>query len=66
MNNQEIKTPARLSRIKVEIGVIEVYFWSDNWAGAVPEIVSALIEARAGMAPAYGDDNEAAAQAHYT
>jgi len=33
-----------------------VYFGSDNWAGAAPEIVNALIEANEGMAPAYGDD----------
>ena len=31
-------------------------FASDNWAGAAPEILNAVIDANAGTAPAYGGD----------
>ena len=31
-------------------------FASDNWAGACPEVMQALVEANAEYAPAYGDD----------
>jgi len=31
-------------------------FASDNWAGACPEVMAAMVEANIGYAPAYGDD----------
>jgi threonine aldolase len=33
-----------------------MYFGSDNWAGAAPEILAALQRANDGAAPGYGDD----------
>ena len=33
-----------------------MYFGSDNWAGAAPQIIAALGDANEGFAPAYGDD----------
>jgi len=35
-------------------------FASDNWAGAAPEILAALIEANEGLQPAYGGDAQTA------
>src|SRR5262245_8957025 len=31
-------------------------FSSDNWAGAHPDVLAAVVEANEGHAPAYGDD----------
>ena len=31
-------------------------FASDNWAGACPEVMQAIINANQGHSPAYGDD----------
>ena len=33
-----------------------MYFGSDNWAGAAPEIIESIARANDGYAPAYGDD----------
>lgn len=33
-----------------------MHFGSDNWAGAAPEVLTALSAANEGFAPAYGDD----------
>ncbi len=34
-----------------------MHFASDNWAGAAPQILDAIVAANAGAVPAYGDDS---------